>query len=194
MSTARSMLRSLVLSLAGMVLVYLGVGSMLANEWRVDTTRTVAASAEQVAALVRDFNSWKKWSSMEARLGPQTTLEVTGDPGVIGHRMKWSGNQGLATLTMTAVTPAYIEYQFHSQGPGETQLLLRGTGRVEWVADGTGCRVHWHDESKWDSLPGRWIGWFGALQERVREIQGTSLAGIDKAVAGQQARGTQPPK
>jgi len=183
MSTARSMFRSLVLSLAGMVLVYLGVGSILADQWRVDTTRTVVASAEQVAALVRDFNTWKKWSSLEAHLGPQTTLEVTGDPGTIGHRMKWSGNQGLATLTMCAVAADAIEYQFHSQGPGETQLLLRGTGRLEWVAEGTGCRVHWHDESKWDSLPGRWIGWFGALQERVKEIQGTSLAGIEKAVA-----------
>jgi hypothetical protein len=183
MSTARSMLRSMVLSLAGMVLVYLGVGSILANEWHVDTTRTVAASAEQVGALVRDFHTWKKWSSMEANLGPQTTLEVTGEPGTIGHQMKWSGSQGLATLTMSAVAPGAIEYQFHSQGPQETQLLLRGRGRVEWVAEGTGCSVHWRDDAKWDSLAGRWIGWFGAIQERVKEIQGTSLAGIDRVVA-----------
>ena len=183
MSTARSMFRSLVLSLAGMVLVFLGVGSMLASEWRVDTARTLAASAEEVGALVRDFHTWKKWSSMEPRLGPQTTLEVTGDAGTIGHRMKWSGNQGLATLTISAVTSSAIEYQFHSQGPQETQLLLRGTGRVEWAAEGAGCRVHWHDEHKWENLAGRWIGWFGALQERVREIQGTSLAGIERVVA-----------
>jgi hypothetical protein len=183
MSTARSMLRSLVLSLAGMVLVYLGVGSILADQWHVDTTRTVAASAEQVGALVRDFSSWKKWSTMEAQLGPQTTLEVTGEPGAVGQRMKWSGNQGLATLTMYAVAPGAVEYQFHSQGPEETQLLLRGKGRVEWVADGSGCRVHWHDEARWDSLAGRWIGWFGALQERVKEIQGTSLAGIERVVS-----------
>lgn len=183
MSTPRVMLRALVLSLAGMVLVYLGVGSILANEWRVDTTRTVAVSPEEVANLVRDFRTWKKWSSMEARLGPQTTLEITGEAGTVGHRMKWSGNQGQATLTMTAVAAGAIDYQFHSQGPQETQLLLRGTGRVEWVAEGTGCRVHWHDENKWDNLAGRWIGWFGALQERVKEIQGTSLAGIEKAVA-----------
>ncbi|HEU4420182.1 MAG TPA: SRPBCC family protein [Planctomycetota bacterium] len=173
----------MVLALAGMVLVYLGVGAILANEWQVDATRTVAVSAEEVGALVRDFRNWKKWSSMEARLGPQTTLEVTGEAGTVGHRMKWSGNQGQATLTMCAVAPGAIDYEFHSQGPQETQMLLRGKGRVEWVADGTGCRVHWHDEGKWDSLAGRWIGWFGALQERVKEIQATSLAGIERAVA-----------
>ena len=83
----------MVLALAGMVLVYLGVGAILANEWQVDATRTVAVSAEEVGALVRDFRNWKKWSSMEARLGPQTTLEVTGEAGTVGHRMTWSGNQ-----------------------------------------------------------------------------------------------------
>ncbi len=173
----------MVLALAGMVLVYFGVGCILADTWRVDTTRTVRASPEQVAGLVRDFRSWAKWSSVEVTLGPQTTREVTGEPGTVGHRIAWSGNQGKAMLTISTVAPGGIDYDFHSQGPQDSQLLPRGKGRVEWVPDTGGCRVHWHDESTVDSLPGRWFLWFGALQERVREMQGTSLSAMEQAIS-----------
>jgi hypothetical protein len=155
MSTVQSMFKTMAVALAGMVLVYFGVGSILADRWQVDTYRTIGAEPERVRALVGDFHTWAKWSSMDATLGPQTARAVTGEPSTAGHRITWSGSQGKATLTISKATADGIDYEFHSQGPHDAELLPRGKGRVAWTRDGTGSRVHWHDESTWDSLPGR---------------------------------------
>lgn len=174
----------MVLALAGMVLVYLGVGYMLADRWQVDTTRTVNASAERVGALVKNFATWATWSSMQANLGPNTRREITGQPGTVGQRITWTGSLGTATLTMTTVDATAMGYDFHLRRPdqSEAEAELRGRGALRWRAEGGGCSVAWHDEALLDSLPLRWFGWFGALQEHVREIQGTSLAGLQQAI------------
>ena len=191
MSTPRVMFKAMVFACVGMVLVYFGVGVILADEWHVDSARTIQVPPAKVAALVQDFGTWHDWSSMEADLGPQTQRTVTGTAGTAAHRITWSGSQGVAMLTIAAAGPDFVAYDFHAQGPGEDQPVWRGRGRIEWSPDGAGCRVRWHDESRWDSLPGRWIGWFGALQERVRQIQGTSLEGLEQALGD---RGTPAPK
>ncbi|MCA8967151.1 MAG: SRPBCC family protein [Planctomycetes bacterium] len=175
--------KTLVLTMAGTILVYYGVGAILANEWVVETSRSVTAPPAKVAAVLGDFATWKDWSQMDANLGPETQREVSGAPGTVGHAITWRGGQGLARLQLVEVTPASIRYEFTRQLPGEQELLLSGRGQVSWVPEGTGSKVTWRDEGKWDSMPGRWIGWFGALQERMRQIQNSSLEGLERAAA-----------
>jgi len=180
MSTAKSMFTTMVLALAGMVLVYVGVGYMLADRWHVDTSRAVTAGPDKVAALVKDFRTWENWSSMQANLGAGTKSEITGQPGTAIQRITWTGSLGTATLTMTAVEVDSLAYEFHLRQPDMTEPELRGKGTLRWQADGTGTAVTWHDEALLDTLPLRWFGWFGALQEKVKQIQGTSLAGLQQ--------------
>jgi hypothetical protein len=184
MSTAKSMFRSLVLALAGMVLVYFGVGAMLADRWVVETARTVTAGEDRVRALVQDFARWEDWSSLKANLGAGTRREIGGQPGTAGHRITWSGPLGIATLTMTAADARSIGYDFHLQDPDEAAPRLRGRGTVAWQPEGQGasCKVTWHEDVLLDSLPMRWFGWFGALQEHIKQIQGTSLAGLQQTI------------
>ncbi len=175
--------KTLVLSLAGTILVYYGVGTILANEWVVETSRVVGAPPAKVATVLGDFATWKDWSQMDANLGPQTQREVAGTPGAVGHAITWRGAQGMARLALVEVTQDSIGYEFSRQMPGDQAPLMSGRGRVSWVAEGAGSKVTWRDEGRWDSMPGRWIGWFGALQERMRQIQNSSLEGLERATA-----------
>jgi hypothetical protein len=178
MSTPRNFFKTMVLALAGMVLVYLGVGQVLATTWLVETKRSLAAKPEEVAALVGDLGTWSVWASTDANLGPETVRTVEGTPSTPGHRIVWSGPMGKAMLTLTAVTANSVDYSFGLQAPGGPNEAGRGSGRVEWRTEAGRCEVLWLDRGTWNNLPERWYGWFGALQEKVRQFQTTSLTGL----------------
>ena len=59
MSNTKFVLRAVVLSLAGTVLVFLGVGQVLANEWTVSTTHVVSSDEARVAAAVQSLRRWQ---------------------------------------------------------------------------------------------------------------------------------------
>lgn len=181
------MFKALVLSLAAMVLVVLGVGQLLATRWQVETVRVLRADPARVAALVRDLGSWQKWSAIEVNLGAQTARQVTGDAGSGAQRIEWSGQLGQAVLTATAVTESSLDYRigFLMATPPSP-----GQGRVEWQAVADGTRVRWLDEGSFDSIILRWFGWFGALQERVKQIQSSSLEALEQELE----RANTPPK
>lgn len=193
MTTAKVMFRSLVLALAGMVVVFFGVGAMLADRWHVEVSMTVNAGEDRVRALLHDFATWEDWSSLNANLGAGTRREVSGQAGTKGHCIRWSGPLGIATLTMTAVDARSVGYDFHQQDPGETTSRSLGRGTVTWQAGqaGSPCTVTWRDEGTWDNVVLRWWGWFGAVQEHVKQIQITSLAGLQQTI---DAAGKTPPK
>lgn len=176
-----------VLTLAAAVLMVLGVGQLLADEWRVETTRTLPASTERVGALLRDLGTWEGWSELKVNLGPQTSREVRGTAGTAGQQVVWTGAKGRATLTLRTVADDVVEYEYGYQYDGETSASpspARGTGRIVWVAAGDGCRVTWSDGGRWGSWALRWVGWFGALQERARQTQAASLTGLELALRG----------
>lgn len=181
--------KTLVLALAGTILVFYGVGLLLADRWYVETVRLVPAPTEKVVPLLGNFATWADWSQMNANLGPETTREVSGQPGSVGHQITWRGAQGQARLVLAGVTENGLQYEFWRQAPGEPAPSLRGQGSVRWqsvpgaTVDTTSTSVTWRDDGTWDNLAGRWIGWFGALQERMRQIQTSSLTGLEAAAA-----------
>lgn len=181
MSPAKRLFQTLALTLGATVLIFFGVGFLLADHWQVDTTRTVAAPPAKVEALLRDFELWQQWSQMKIDLGNQGSREVTGTPGAIGHRVLWKGAQGDTMLTFREFAPGKLSYDYHSRLPEAGEPLLVGQGSITWVADGDGTKVTWHDEGRFPHFLMRWIGWFGALQEQVRQIQSSSLAGLADA-------------
>jgi hypothetical protein len=193
MATSQVMLRAMVFSLAGMVLVYFGVGFMLADEWTRETSRTVEAPPQRVAALVEDLGTWPQWSAMDSRMGPETMRKVSGEPGTVGHQVAWSGRQGVATLKFTDVGPDFVQYSYGVEGPEGEKQAWSATGRVSWTAVDGGLRVTWTDRSRWDSFAGRWFAWFGAPQERIGQIQAASLEGLAVELAEPSKPMHQPP-
>lgn len=188
--TAR-IFRAVVLALAATVVVFVGVGYVLTDRWDVDSERRITAPVERVEPLLRDFAAWQDWSGMAVELGAGMKREISGTPGEAGHRVAWTGAQGEAILRMSDVAPGRIDYEFLTRRSEEPDTSLVARGHIAWQADGDETVVTWHDEGRLRNLIERWIGWFGALQEQVRQIQGVSLAGLQKAVdddAGQQKK------
>ena len=188
MSTSKWLLGALTVSLAGMVLVYFGVGQLLAREWSAENVRTIAAPPAAVAAVLGDFHTWEHWSSLGARmpesLGTETKATFAGAPGTVGHAIVWQGSRGMATLRLAEVAPDHLVCEFASQDAQETEVRVRGRTDLSWRAEGSGTRVVWHDAGTWPDLAGRWFGWFGALQEHVKQIQRVSLDGLQEHFVG----------
>ncbi len=181
MGAMANALRVLLFALVGMVAVYCGVGYLLlAEQWHVETTRTLDASPQRVGALVCDLRTWDGWAGVEVNLGPQTARTVEGMPGTVGHQIVWTGSNGKAWLVLAAVAADRIEYRFRYEWAGTKAPPARDSGVIEWQADGAGCRVRWQDDGYWPSIAGRWVGWFGALQQRMKQAQVTSLEGLQQ--------------
>jgi hypothetical protein len=178
-STTNTVLKALVFSLAGLILVVLGVGLLLADEWEVRTSRTVGAPPEQVRARIGDLTGWAKWSAWDLTVGAQAQRSVEGAPGTVGQRIVWSGSHGRWSLTVTALTADALSYRYERVADADQPPLPgTNTGEVTWAADGAGTRVTWIDRGTWETLPLRWFGWFGAIQERVREMQSATLVAL----------------
>jgi len=183
MSNAKFVLRTIVLSLAGSVLVFVGVGQVLASEWTVSTTRVIPVSAQQVSAPVVDMNRWADWIALEFPLGNPTTREVRGEPGQAGQQILWSGPLGKAAVTLDAVTADGVDYRIqYGFGSGEEEGTFRAGGKflgsIQWQADGDGVAVTWSEHGEMGSLIERWSNWFGALQDKVHQIQRASLESL----------------
>ncbi|MCK5942516.1 MAG: SRPBCC family protein [Planctomycetes bacterium] len=181
MSNTKFVLRTMVLALAGSVLVFLGVGLVLADEWTVSTTRRMPVPAERVAAQVVDLDAWAKWSSIDFQLGNGTELEVTGEAGEPGQEAAWTGPLGRAVIALDGVTADGVDYRIgyayqHGNVGGKF------SGRISWRATDDGCEVTWTESGKLGSLIERWTNWFGALQDKVQQIQRASLAGLEERV------------
>jgi hypothetical protein len=175
-STSRTVFKALVFSLAGMVVVVLGIGLLLADSWQVQTSRTIPVPPARVGAVVGDLATWASWSAIEVQLGPQTERVVEGTAGTAGQRIVWTGPQGRWALTVTALAPDALEYAFARADVAAAPAA--GGGRVTWAAEADGTRVTWMDRGTWDTVVLRWFGWFGAVQQRVQQMQGSSLVAL----------------
>ena len=191
MSNVNFVIRSLVFALAGSVLVFLGVGQILADSWTVSTTRSMPLKPAQIASAVQRLDEWSKWSSVDFQLGNPTTQEVTGEPGKPGQEAVWSGPLGKAVVTLDGVREDGVEYRIGF-------LYARGnvggkfSGNIRWVPTADGVEVTWTEEGRLGSLIERWTNWFGALQDKVQQIQSASLQGLEEH-ARQQVAGAGAP-
>ena len=103
MSNTIYVLRATVLALASSVLVFLGVGSILANSWKVTTTRTIPASPARIAAKLVDLREWPVWSEVDFELGNPTTRKFEGVAGAPEQTATWRGPMGIATVLLTRI-------------------------------------------------------------------------------------------
>lgn len=175
-----TMLKAMVFALAAAVIVFVGVGWALADEWRVETARRIQAPPARIGALLTDLGSWSKWSAVSIDMGPQTKVEVSGQPHVTGQAITWSGAHGVGRMRVESVTDGAIDYVVESRGAGASDWKRFSEGRIEWRADGDGCATRWLEHRRCDSLPERWFAWFGAAQEVVRGMQVSSLTGLQQ--------------
>lgn len=160
--------------LAGFAAIFLGVGALIPDGWKVDTTRAVNAPPARVMDSLRDLAAWPQWCTLKPVMGPNTESGASAPLAVAGAHLWWRGARGESRLTFTAVGDTLLEYRFGIEG-GD----LLGTGWIEVAPGPDGSSlVTWGDRGSFPSLAGRWAGWFGALQEAVRATQEESLGNL----------------
>ena len=183
MSNTKYVLRALVLALAGSVLVFLLVGLVLADTWRVTTSRTIPASPTTLAAKLVDLNQWPTWSEVDFELGNPTTREITGEPGKADQAATWRGPMGIATVLLTRVDDGVVEYAIgYKYGPDGDSFGGKFTGSIKWQAKGDATELTWTEDGELINLMQRWSNWFGALQDKVGQVQRASLAGLEESI------------
>jgi len=177
---AKFVLRAVVFSLAGSILVFLLVGMLLTDSFEVQSARVVSAQPAAVGALVKDFRTWKDWSAYSFDCGAPTEIEVEGEPGTVGHRLHLSGPRSEALFETTAVGDSSLDFRIRHAAK-EKGAIAGGTleGTIEWLPSPDGCKVQWTERGKLEHIIQRWINWFGAHQEMVKRWQATSLSGLE---------------
>lgn len=187
MSTPKFVLRTVALTLAALVLVFFAVGMLLADSWQIVTSRTMPLPAEPLAQRIGDLRTWEQWSALQFPLGNPTEVVYDGEAGAAGQRGIWRGPVGEAQLLLTDVEADVVRYAigFRFGGDGEGEVTGgRYTGSIAWrqADDGDGTTVVWTENGQLHTLFDRWANWFGALQEKVKQVQGASLAGLEREV------------
>ncbi|MCC7395427.1 MAG: SRPBCC family protein [Planctomycetes bacterium] len=160
------------------VLVVFGIGQILSDRWLVETVRRLDGPATRLAPLLQDLRAWSSWGDLMVELGAPTQREASGEAGQAGQALRWRGPLGEARLVLTEVEPLLVGYRWTMQRSGEEQAQELSAGRIEWLADGEQTVVTWREWRQMTSLAERWFAWFGAKQERIREIQRSGLEGL----------------
>jgi hypothetical protein len=173
--------KTLVLMLAGSILVLYGIGAILSKQWSVETTRRLRTTPAALASQLTDLRAWMKWSLANIHLGSPTETKHEGEAGKVGQRVVWTGPLGRSVLTLHAVTPDAIEYAYSYERVGETgPPSANGSGRISWAVEGAECVVRWREGGEWENVIARWWGWFGAKQEKVGQFQISSLQSLQQ--------------
>lgn len=137
-----SLLKKVFLSLAAIVVVFIGVVAMQPSEFRIVRSATIAAPPAAVFAQVNDFHAWDAWSPW-AKIDPASKVTFEGPSAGSGAIFKWNGNdevgEGIMTLTeshphdlikirLEFVRPfpgtSYVEFTFKPEGPHGEQTLI----------------------------------------------------------------------
>ncbi|MFK7743016.1 MAG: hypothetical protein AB8H80_22070 [Planctomycetota bacterium] len=188
MSTPKFVLRTVAVTLAAMILVFFGVGYLLADSWQVATFRNIPEAMAPLAQRVGDLRSWQKWSSLEFALGNPTEVRFEGEAGKGGQRGIWTGPIGEAQIDLVRVAETAeegaVDYVIGFRyGQDGQQAGGRFTGTIQWTRKGEReTQVVWTEDGQLPSMMARWSNWFGALQEKVKQVQGASLSGLEEAV------------
>jgi len=197
MSNTSFVIRTVVLAIAGSVLVFLLVGLMLADSWQVKTTRTIRAPAAVIADKVTDLGAWADWCALDFRLGNPTERAVVGAKGTTEQVATWSGPLGVATVKLTRVDANAVDYLIgYKYGPDDQSFGGKFAGTIEWAPDAEdgadATAVTWVENGELTNLVQRWSNWFGALQDKVQQVQRSSLAGLDENI--RRGKDKAPPK
>lgn len=101
------MFKKITITVALVIIAFLGFVAMQPSEFRIARTAAVSAPAPAVFAQVNDFHKWEAWSPW-AKLDPQAKATFEGPASGTGAVFKWSGNDevGAGTMTLTESRPS----------------------------------------------------------------------------------------
>lgn len=113
------MLKTILISLASVVVAFVIVVAMEPANFRIARSATIAAPPAIVFAEVNDLRRWEAWSPW-AKMDPAAKNTFAAPPAGTGAAMTWDGNKqvGEGTMTITESRPdALIRFRLDFRRP-----------------------------------------------------------------------------
>lgn len=145
------MLKTILIVLAVIVVLFLAVVAMQPSEFRVARTTTISAPASLVFAQVDDFHKWEAWNPW-GKIDPAMKQTYEGAPAGAGAIYTWAGNReiGEGRMTITESRPSNlirikleffkpfaatndVEFTFKPEGD-QTTVTWSMTGKNNFIA------------------------------------------------------------
>lgn len=155
-------LQLLGVSLVGLVLVGVAVGTVLPRQWHVERSIVIQARPEQVHALVEDFKAWQSWAAWDKTADPEVAHTYGGAERGVGAWWHWSGprlGHGKMTITRSDVASGvWVDEMI------ETQTHVNAHGSLTWeTTEGGALKVSWRDDGTLPQVVG---GYFRGMVEK----------------------------
>ena len=115
------------------------------SAFKVERSIIINKPAEELYTAVADFNTWASWSPWLSQ-EPDCPVEITGEPGVVGHKQAWDGNKiGSGSVVLAEIAPhqalvytlAFIKPWKSNSMAGFTFAPEAGGTKVTWVMEGS---------------------------------------------------------
>lgn len=135
------MLKTILISLAAIVVVFVIVVALQPADFRVARSATIAAPPAVVFGHVNDLHLWEAWSPW-ARLDPNAKNTFDGPPTGKGAKMSWSGNNevGEGAMTITESRPSeFVGFLLEFKKP----FVATNTADFTFKPDGDKTVVTW---------------------------------------------------
>lgn len=161
-----------------LIIVVMLVATTKPNEFRVERSRTIAAPADSLQALLTDFHAWTRWSPYEA-LDPNMKRTYTGAPSGVGSVYAWEGNKsGSGRMEILSVTPGAVKIALDFTEP----MTAHNTAEFLFIPDGNGTRVTWAMYGA-NNFVSKMFSVFVSMDRIVGKDFENGLANMEKAAA-----------
>lgn len=132
--------------LGGLIVTLLLVAALMPKSYHVEKSIVVKKPAAEVQGKITDLNAyaaWNPWQKME----PNSTRNISGTPGVPGHRYEWQGKKiGTGSLTLKAVDDKHVHIDLQFLKPWKT--LAKDNWVFEPWGDGSETKVTWQNSGE----------------------------------------------
>ena len=127
------MLKTILISLAVIVIVLAVIVALQPSEFRVARSTTISAPPATVFAQVNDFHKWEAWNPW-GKIDPAMKQAYEGAPAGSGAIYTWAGNNevGEGRMTITESRPNdLIRSNSNSSNPSQATVIAEFTFKPE---------------------------------------------------------------
>jgi hypothetical protein len=158
-----------------LVLGLVAFAASLPSTFEVIRVQPVAATPSEAYAVAADLHGWPDWTFWSREGDPGATWDFSGEPGTVGHTMKWNGETwGEGQIVFTGCTPGErIDYELTFWEQGEA---MTSSGSITFEAQGQTTQVGWSMSGELDGFVAKLMGL--AMETMIGPMFETSLDGL----------------
>jgi hypothetical protein len=129
----------------GLVATLLIIAAFMPKTFNVEKTIVIKKHVVTVMDRVKDLNYYSKWNPWQ-QSDPTTKSEITGTPGIPGHKYSWQGKKvGVGSLTLKSLDMSHLHFLLEFVKPWKSKA--KDNWMFEPWAD-MDTKVHWQNSGE----------------------------------------------